>query len=101
MLLNRIFPHYTWDHWNLPRSRVVPSTEATEYFEPRTAKEQKRDRVCGSWIDKNGACVTSPFEREAYDFCIRTWKEKFDQVREYYMKRFEGHHKERRIEERK
>jgi YHS domain-containing protein len=54
-----------------------------------TAK-QEMDRVCGMWVEIQGAQLTSVYKGETYYFCSRGCKEQFDREPERFMVGFEG-----------
>jgi len=46
------------------------------------------DRVCGMWIETEGAQYTSVYKGKTYYFCGLGCKEEFDRDPEQYMKGF-------------
>lgn len=54
-----------------------------------TAKKEL-DRVCGMWVEIQGAQLTSNYKDEKYYFCSQGCKEQFDQDPERFMVGFEG-----------
>ena len=53
-----------------------------------TAKKEM-DRVCGMWVENQGAQLTSVYKGEMYYFCSQECKEQFDQAPERFMVGFE------------
>jgi len=54
------------------------------------APEKELDRINGMWIENQDAKFTSTYQEGTLYFCARECKDKFDQDRAHYFKRFEG-----------
>lgn len=53
-------------------------------------RKKDMDRVCGMWIEIEGAQFTNAYKGETCYFCEQSCKEKFDRDPEYFMPGFEG-----------
>lgn len=53
-------------------------------------QKKDMDRVCGMWIEVEGAQIISVYKEKNYYFCEQGCKEKFDLNPEKYMLGFEG-----------
>lgn len=54
-----------------------------------TAKKEM-DRVCGMWVEIQGAQLTSLYKGQMYYFCSQGCKAQFDQDPERFLVGFEG-----------
>lgn len=48
------------------------------------------DRVCGMWVEIQGAQLTSVYKGKIYYFCSPGYKEQFDRDPERFMVEVEG-----------
>lgn len=53
-------------------------------------RKNDMDRVCGMWVEVEGAPFTSVYKEQTYYFCEQECQEKFNRDPEHYMKGFEG-----------
>ncbi len=54
------------------------------------SQKKEMDRVCGMWIDMQGAQFISEYKGKKFFFCEAESKRKFDENPEYYMNAFDG-----------
>lgn len=52
--------------------------------------KKEMDRVCGMWVEVEGARITSVYKGGTYYFCSKGCKAKFDANPERFMPSFEG-----------
>ena len=52
--------------------------------------KNEMDRVCGMWVEIQGAQLTSVYKGKRYYFCSPGCKEQFDRDHERFMVGFEG-----------